>query len=121
MDTTLFILLSLFVVKHFVADFVLQFDYMLAQKGTYGARGGIDHAAIHALLTVFVVSLVTDNWFAGVTTGVIDGFCHYHIDWLKQQLNRNTSPDDRKFWLLLGADQALHYLTYIGIIGLVTL
>ena len=46
-----------------------------------------------------------------------DGLAHYHIDYIKQKLNYGLTPNDRKFWIWLGADQALHYLTYVGIIA----
>ena len=49
--TVVIILLALFGIKHFVADFVLQFNFMLRDKGTYGAPGGTDHAAMHAIGT----------------------------------------------------------------------
>ena len=118
------ILLALFGVKHFLADFVLQFPYMLSEKGIYGARGGIDHAGIHGLLTVIVVLIAFyDRAFSleiAVICGGLDALAHYHIDWLKQQLSRNCTPADRRFWLLLGADQGLHYLTYVALIGLLT-
>lgn len=120
METTI-ILLALFGIKHFIADFVLQYPYMLGEKGIYGARGGIDHAMIHAMLTAFVIAAVTDHWFYGLLLGGLDGVLHYHIDWAKQQLNRGLTAADRKFWILLGADQGLHYLTYIGIIAILVL
>ena len=122
---TVILLLALFGVKHFVCDFILQYPYMLAQKGTYGARGGIDHAIIHALSTAIVLIVVLP-WnplaqFAAVFLALIDGAVHYHVDWLKQQLNRGLTPADRMFWVWFGADQGLHYLTYIAIIGVIVM
>jgi hypothetical protein len=98
---------------------------MLAQKGTYGARGGLEHALIHALGT-FVVLILALSWdpfvhFLAVVLGLFDGVVHYHIDWLKQQLNRGLTTTDRMFWVWFGADQGLHYLTYIAIIGIIML
>jgi hypothetical protein len=123
--TTVILLLALFGVKHFVCDFLLQYPHMLAQKGTYGARGGLEHALVHALGT-FVVLVIVLPWgpfahFAAVVLGLFDGIVHYHIDWLKQQLNRGLTTADRMFWVWFGADQGLHYLTYIAIIGIIVL
>ena len=115
--TAVVILLALFGVKHFIADFVLQFDYMLGEKGTYGALGGVDHAGIHGGLTSLVLLLVVDPMTA-LLLGLLDMALHYHIDWAKTNLSRGLTPADRKFWLWLGADQGLHYLTYILIIGI---
>jgi hypothetical protein len=118
--TTIVILLALFGIKHFIADFVLQFDYMVGQKGIYGAPGGVDHAGIHGGLTALVLMLFVSMPVA-LVLGLLDMALHYHIDWSKMNLSRGLSMSDRKFWLLFGADQGLHYLTYILIIGLVVL
>ena len=123
--TTIILLLALFGVKHFVCDFLLQYPHMVAQKGIYGARGGIEHASIHALGTVIVLCLALPwNPFVhavAVFLGLVDGIIHYHIDWLKQKLNRGLTTADRMFWVWFGADQGLHYLTYIAIIGVIML
>ena len=112
------ILLALFGIKHFIADFILQFDYMLGQKGTYGAEGGRDHAGIHGALTTLLL-LPFINPMSALIFGLLDMILHYHIDWAKTNLSRGLTPADKKFWLWLGADQCLHYLTYILIIGLI--
>ena len=123
--STIILLLALFGIKHFICDFVLQYPYMLEQKGTYGAAGGIAHATIHALGTL-VVLVIALPWglsahIAALILGIIDGVIHYHIDWVKQQLNNGLTVADRMFWVWFGADQGLHYLTYIAIIGVLML
>ena len=120
MTWEVFLLLSLLGIKHFLADFVFQYDYMVKEKGIYGALGGIHHAAFHASLTFFVLLIVASSSALVIPLAVADGLIHYHIDWLKQQLNRGLTPADRKFWIWLGADQAAHYLTYIAIIEIIT-
>lgn len=42
--TFIIILLALFGIKHFLADFLWQTPKMLSEKGTYGASGGLEHA-----------------------------------------------------------------------------
>lgn len=118
MTVTVFLLLALFGIKHFIADFVMQYDYMLREKGTYGAAGGIHHAAVHASLTFFILVCFAHSASAIIVLALADGVIHYHIDWVKQQLNKGLSTTDRMFWVWMGADQGLHYLTYIGIIAL---
>jgi hypothetical protein len=54
-----------------------------------------------------------------VLMGLVDAVIHYHIDWAKYQLSSGLTTADRKFWVWFGLDQALHYLTYIGIIAFV--
>jgi hypothetical protein len=51
-------------------------------------------------------------------------FIHYHIDWAKMNLNARmgwSANTHEQFWWLLGLDQYLHALTYIGLIAMVTL
>ena len=114
------ILLALFVVKHFIADFVLQFNFMLKDKGTYGAPGGRDHAGVHGIGTFLVLVLFT-NPYTAILLGMLDSVIHYHIDWAKTNLSRGLTSQDRMFWVWFGADQGLHYLTYILIIGIIVL
>jgi hypothetical protein len=119
------ILLALFGIKHFICDFVLQNGNMLKDKGVYLAPGGRNHAAIHALGTLVVLFLIFP-WDLGahifaVILALLDGFLHYHIDWAKTNLSQGLTPADRKFWIWFGADQGLHYLTYIGIIAILVL
>jgi hypothetical protein len=113
--STVILLLALFGIKHFICDFLMQFPYMLAQKGTYGAEGGIHHATIHGIWTWFI--LLPFVGAAAVFPALFDMAAHYHIDWAKQQLNKGLTVADRMFWVWFGADQGLHYLTYIAIIG----
>jgi hypothetical protein len=118
-------LLFLFGIKHFFADFVWQTPWMLSQKGTYGASGGLAHAGMHSLGT-FVVLVAVFPWgvwshAAAAMLAVLDGVVHYHIDWAKTNLSRGLTPADQKFWCWFGLDQTLHYLTYVAIIGIIVL
>lgn len=109
------VILTLLFVKHFVADFVLQFDYMVEQKGTYGAEGGVHHSVLHMVSTWAI--LCWTNPFVAVMAALVDGFLHYHIDWLKMNIGRwrGLTIRDHEFWVWLGADQLAHALTYLGI------
>lgn len=117
------ILLSLMLIqiKHLLIDFVWQTPYECQNKGTYGHLGGISHAGKNALGTGLAIA--AGFWMTlplPVVAAVIaaDFVIHYHIDVVKMKLNRlwGLKPEDRKFWWLLGADQALHQLTYLGLI-----
>ena len=119
MNTTLWLILALFA-KHFIVDFPLQVRYQWSNKGTYGHPGGMLHAFLHGAGTALCF-----YWYAPVacvTLGVIDAFVHYHIDWAKMNLNAKLGwgPNTHEeFWWLLGLDQFLHALTYIGMVALV--
>jgi len=116
---TLFYLLLALQLKHFIIDFPLQTKYQWSNKGTWGHPGGILHAALHALGTFTVLFMFIENAQLSLYLALADGFIHYHIDWAKMKLNAamgwgpTTHPE---FWVLLGLDQFLHQLTYIGIL-----
>lgn len=119
-------ILSLFVLKHFVVDFLLQNKFQLNNKGDYLHFGGILHSLLHGIATAAIVYYMTYKVFIfafdlAVVLGFIDYVIHYHIDWAKVNINKkfNFHPGTSEFWVLLGLDQFLHYFTYILIILLV--
>jgi hypothetical protein len=117
---TVVLLLALFGIKHFLADFLWQFPFMVQDKGQYGAPGGFAHAGIHGILTFFVlIGFVRPE--DAITIALIESAVHYHIDWAKTNLSQGLTVDDHRFWIWFGLDQALHYLTYIAIIGIIVL
>lgn len=111
------VILALLLVKHFFADFVLQSRYQLHNKGLYGHWGGILHAFIHAIGTM-IVFIIFGDWRAAVLLGLVDGLVHYHVDWLKAQINQqyDLTVQHKGFWMVLGCDQLLHQLTYVGLV-----
>ena len=114
------ILLALFGIKHFIADFAMQYSYMIRDKGIYGAPGGLHHAGTHASWTFLILVPFVHSANDLLLLPLIDFVIHYHVDYFKQQLNQGLSALDNMFWVWLGLDQALHYLTYVGIIYYVT-
>lgn len=116
---TLFYLLIALQLKHFIIDFPLQTRYQWANKGIYGHLGGVLHATLHALGTFPILFIVTDEALLSLYLALADGVIHYHVDWAKTKINAATgwTPTGHpEFWVLLGLDQFLHQLTYIGII-----
>lgn len=117
MELTLIFLLFL---KHFIVDFPLQTKYQWSNKGTYLHPGGLLHSGLHGLGTYFVFLAYAP--FASIFLALIDFVVHYHIDWAKMNLNSKMGwgpHTSEKFWWLLGLDQFLHALTYIGLVWLV--
>jgi hypothetical protein len=114
-------IMFLLILKHFVCDFWLQFDYMIKQKGTYGAEGGRHHALMHTAGTFLALAIAIPSIEVAVVMSFLDGVVHYHIDWAKMKLSRHLTPADHEYWCFIGADQMLHYLTYIGIIAILFL
>lgn len=109
------IVLTLLITKHLIVDFPLQTKFQWSNKGTYGHPGGILHCALHGLGTYICLIAFTPIalWMA-----FVDAVVHYHIDWAKMNLNSRLgwgANTHEQFWWLLGLDQYLHYITYIGL------
>ena len=120
MELTLITAMLLLAIKHFIVDFMMQPPYQWQNKGTYGHPGGLLHSLTHAAGTGMVFSLFTTPTVSAIAA-VIDLVVHYHIDWAKMNINlikgwkADTHPE---FWVLLGLDQFLHTVTYIGLLFL---
>lgn len=119
-QNTILILFFLFMMKHFIVDFLLQFKYQWSNKGTYGHPGGLLHAGLHGVGTA--ACLLMFSWEDILFLALMDAVFHYHIDWAKMNINAKlgwTPTTHEEFWWLLGLDQLLHMLTYLAIIALV--
>jgi hypothetical protein len=117
MSLQLFIMV-LFILKHLVFDWLYQPPFMYKNKGTYSHIGGVAHSLIHGISTFFIALCFTDLHTAFLV-GIIDEVLHYHIDWAKMNINKKfgwTATNSENFWKLVGIDQTLHLLTYIGLI-----
>lgn len=111
------LLLALLATKHFFADFVLQSDWQSRNKGVYGHPAGFVHAGTHSTLTfpcLVVVGVAPAFALAGAAAEFL---IHYHLDWAKEHVGKKlaATPEKRAFWIILGGDQLLHQLTYVGL------
>ena len=111
----MFIILLLLLIKHWIADFVLQSDWQVSQKGVYGAWGGIIHSFIHGLLTAIIMSFVFSIIPVALIAGVLDSVIHYHIDYIKARFGEKD-PNQQMFWTHLGLDQLCHYCFYLWLV-----
>ena len=97
-------LFALFTVKHIVADYILQFSWMIRDKGFYGEIGGIAHSGMHAFLTLFVLLLANTGLHIILLTllSILDGVIHYHVDWVKSNIVKRNGlfffPSFIKIW-----------------------
>lgn len=110
---------ALFLIKHLVADFILQTRWMVAGKeretGWFVPLS--THATIHGLGTAAIVGVFAP---ALIWIGGIDVVAHFAIDRAKGTVNRRfgLTPEDTGFWWLLGLDQTLHHATHLSFIAL---
>ena len=103
----------LFLIKHLVADFFVQTQWMVVGKGK--VSGWLwpltAHSAIHAFGTLVICLALAPalSWLAAV-----DFVVHFGLDRWKEVFARRASvtPREPMFWRLLGTDQCLHGLTH---------
>ncbi len=118
MESIILYAFAYLILKHFVADFLLQGPYQYLNKGTYGHPGGILHTAI---ITGFSIPLAI--YFGSMWPIFLEFMTHYHMDWAKIKLNAYLKLDpklNKGFWFLLGFDQYFHYTIYVIMIWMWT-
>jgi hypothetical protein len=106
-----------FVIKQFLADFLLQTNWMACGKAQ--SRGWLaplaTHAGVHAALTLLLMlALLPSLWWLGL----VDFVVHTVIDRGKALATRGLglTEKDNAWWWLLGLDQALHQLTHFSFV-----
>jgi len=130
MDLSL-LLITLFVIKHFFCDFIWQGSYQFLNKGKYGHPGGLLHIGIHAFGSLKVITVVwlISFFFIGIDfqldfviilfAFLFEAIVHYHVDYFKVKITSKFGWEPNthtQFWYLLGADQFIHYMTYIAMV-----
>lgn len=102
---TVFILLIIFQIKHFLADYPLQTTYML---GKFKEKDWLlplsSHSFCHSLFTIFISMSFTNNILVSLSCGIIDFILHSIMDRVK------ASPK------MLGKYQALSKDQYKGLL-----
>ena len=111
----IFLLVILFQVKHFIADFPLQSSYMLLkQRADWKFFFPLFvHSLVHASMTLIIVLWFTPSlwWLA-----LVDLVVHFIFDRLKagpRYLGRFNDVHTKAFWLFFGLDQMIHHLTHL--------
>ena len=109
-------LLLLLQIKHYVLDSnLMQPTYVWDGKVTYGQWGGIQHAGVNALGTLFCF-LIFASPGTSLIAFIVDFITHYNIDWLKGNFIRIAGIfHDNMGIYLTYADQALHQIVYFGL------
>ena len=118
--TTMLIALALLQIKHFLADFVLQSARMAQFKGVYWHRAGFEHSGIHVALTLPCLLAVGVAPVPALAAAAAEFVVHYHEDWLKDRISRSGgyTTADKAYWVILGADQLVHQLTYVALVAI---
>ncbi|MEL6201202.1 MAG: DUF3307 domain-containing protein [Pseudomonadota bacterium] len=113
----IFLLLVALQIKHFVADYLLQNNWMISGKQSLLALGGYAHAGVHVIGTWIILVFFAVPLSFAISIVIAEFFIHYALDYAKVRLDRVTSGEknQRVFWAKHGLDQLLHHLTYVGI------
>jgi len=111
------VLLLLLQVKHVIADYFLQTEYILENRSKYGHPGGLLHAGLHAAGTAVILIGLSTPVALLVAILLAEAVFHYHLDWFKDNwvAARRLSPRDARFWHATGVDQALHQASYLAL------
>jgi hypothetical protein len=115
----LFWSLVLFETKHYICDFVLQTAYQYRNKGIYGHPGGLIHAGLHIVGSIPALLVMTQTTWLIAAILAAEFVVHYHVDWFKEQINKRLelTVDGSRYWVVFGADQLTHQLTYVIILA----
>jgi hypothetical protein len=105
------------IVVHFVADFILQSDWMAQNKSKSNYALGMHVAAYTITLALGAIPLV---FILGVASGrlplgwiIVNGMAHFATDYVTSRINSRLWTDKKVHWFFVGvgADQVIHYLT----------
>lgn len=108
-------------IKHLAADYMLQWNWMLAAKTDLKRPGNYVHAGLHALFSVLVLAVVGVQVWLIAVLAVGEFVVHFALDYAKAALSQTVTLEERPrlYWMLHGIDQTLHRLTYVAMAALV--
>ena len=114
-------LLFMLVIKHALADLVLQSRLTSGDKSNLKSPKGYIHAADHSLLT-FIVCLFFSGVLNAILIALLDFVLHFIIDYVKTTCTKRykVTTNSSTFWTIQGVDQIAHYTCYFLYVFLLT-
>ena len=122
MFTEIFVLLILFQIKHFAADYPLQTQYMLGKfKRDDWIMPLSFHSGVHALFTLTIAITFANSLYTIIFVTITDFIIHFIMDRIKASpdLLGKWKPTDTMFWNIVGIDQMVHHFTHYFIIYII--
>ena len=110
------LLLLLFQIKHWYADFKIQTYMQTVKKGVWLDPVGMSHTCDHIWTTLVVLMIFsffhTLNPLVIIFIAIAEGIYHYMVDFTKVKYGckDNTKP---QFWNQFGLDQLAHQVSYL--------
>lgn len=97
------------ILAHFIGDFLAQNNYTSAKKGS-DLKAMAFHVGLYFLGLCFLM-LISPSAFV-LLYCVINAVLHYFVDSVTAPISLGLfqKEDKRKFFLMLGLDQTIHYL-----------
>ena len=114
----IFICFFLLFSKHFYVDFINQTYEEVKCKGIFGNFIGAKHSIKQGLATGLVLLPWVDNLNLLLMIVLAEINVHYLIDYFKAKYG-DQDITSKSFWIHLGCDQYLHYLTYLVIVYII--
>ncbi len=114
------LLLTLFQIKHWYADFKIQTYMQTVKKGVWLDPVGLSHTLDHVWSSLLVLMIFSIFHAIPVITIIAvafaEGIYHYLIDYTKVKYGckDNTKP---LFWNQFGLDQLAHQISYLAIVA----
>ena len=98
-------MISIILVIHFVADFVLQSDWMAKNKSKDN-KALLLHVSVYSIPFMLLISPLY---------GLINGILHFAIDYTTARLSSKlwARGDVHNFFVVIGFDQLLHALSLL--------
>lgn len=112
--------MTLLLIKHFLADYVFNPAYQPTEKHIYGSIGSLAHVGTHMLWCFALLVWVLPVETVAIIT-LFDGLVHYHEDYIKTKfLHERKGLSGRVRRCITGIDQLVHMLTYVVIVYFVS-
>ena len=121
------VMLLVMEVKHYLADFPLQIEYMQGKFARVGWKVPLMcHAAVHALMTFVVVAVsvyvmgMPQLLVMSLMLAMFDGGTHFVIDRVKAHpdIGGKFTYTEKQFWNNIGLDQMAHHLVQLAIVAM---
>ncbi len=110
-------------IKHYLADYCLQWAKMIAEKPRLNRPGGYIHAGIHIAGTFPILLFCGLSIVTILPILAFEFVIHLFTDLVKARHDCGREPNirARPFWIAHGTDQLIHQLTYVMILLFVVL